>query len=226
MTEESATLAGLLADGLSDDVEPVVGSRHADVPHHPALQAANGVLHGRSTSTLDIQPLRRRPTKASVLEDLNRLIRTDFTREIILVLDTGSGGPTERFKYIPAKAKMDTGCTGNLIRRAVLERAFRSESELIQLLLPVAEDVVFDGVNEQKFLPKHRIEITWHQDRGMDSRKDMFYVVDEAPFDLNLGSARLARDLRRTQRSTLILAGRPRTRSKQAHTRLFDLANS
>ncbi|KAI9666331.1 MAG: hypothetical protein M1821_004266 [Bathelium mastoideum] len=198
-----AAMAQLMADWTTGDTAD--GARQETINDSEAIPAQPN----HST-----EALRKGPNIGAAFQELAKLIRSNFTRDITLVLDAGGDFNANRFKYIPARAKMDTGCDENLIRREILERAVSSSSVLDSLLSRVEQEckIEFEGVEKATFTPKYEITLTWYQDRQMTSRKEKFYVVIDAPFDVNIGSLRLARDF---NSPALALFGRKKTREEK-----------
>src|SRR4051812_25639711 len=57
------------------------------------------------------------------LRELSKLIRTNFTRDVVLVIDISTSVGAPRMKYLPGRAKVDTGCEESLVAYDFLRRA-------------------------------------------------------------------------------------------------------
>ena len=149
--------------------------------------------------------------KKVALYEMAKLMRSNFTRDITIAIQIDAQSMPI---YIPARAKVDTGCDENLVAREVVERSGFTDSELDRLLIPIETEqkITFEGIENATFSPKFQITLTWYQDRQMKSVKETFFVVEDAPFDVNIGLKRFARDFLRSP--ALILASRHKKKGK------------
>ena len=86
---------------------------------------------------------------------------------------------------IHIRAKYDTGADDNFITRDAIKRA--GLGRYVQEV-HYSEDATFYMLNNEEFVPKHRLRITWwKQFRPKKKYSESFYVVPEAPYDMILG---------------------------------------
>lgn len=147
-----------------------------------------------------------------------KLLQSNYTRDITIVVDVGTGVGPDRFRYIPARAKMDTGCDEDMVSLDLLLRAGIKQEDL----KPIDEETGIEFVSVQGLTakPEHEIELTWYQDKSMKIRVSRFYVMREAPFDLLLKSTRLSQEIRSP---SLILAGRRKNKGISCRLILYQI---
>ncbi|RDL37958.1 uncharacterized protein BP5553_05391 [Venustampulla echinocandica] len=147
--------------------------------------------------------------RKDAMQAFAKLIEANFTRDATIIIDKQSGEGPSRFRYIPVRAKMDTGCDDNLISHELL-----TDNGVVEtMLVPNDENKEFMSVQGFRFSPEYQIELTWYQDREMKARQSVFHVVKDAPFDILLGSKRMAMEL---QSPALILANRHKKKAEIA----------
>ena len=142
----------------------------------------------------------------SVGTALQDLIKQDFTRNATIVVDNGTGTLPERLQYAHVRAKMDTGCNDNLITMDLIQKAGIDKSMLSNI--PDDEAIELHGLNNAKCIVLYAIDLTWYQDGDMKMRQSKFYVVEDGPFDMLLGSRRFAQELAAGESPALILTKR------------------
>lgn len=142
------------------------------------------------TLTTDLATRTQRNTVGLALKDL---IKQNFTRNATLVVDSGVGTFPERVRYVHVRAKMDTGCSDNLITMELVEKAGIPTSMLFEI--PEDELVDLQGLEGAKCTPLYEVHLTWYQDGDMKMRESSFYVIKDGPFDMLIGSRRFAQDL-------------------------------
>lgn len=86
---------------------------------------------------------------------------------------------------------MDTGCNGNLVTMDIIEKAGINRPRLLKI--PEHEQVDLQGLEGARCRPLYEIHLKWHQDG--DTKRRPFYVVQEGPFDILIGSRQFAQDL-------------------------------
>ena len=123
---------------------------------------------------------------------LKELIKQNFTRNATIVMDSGVGTYPERVRYVHVRAKMDTGCDDNLVTMELVEKAGIDRSMLLEI--PENETVELRGLEGAKCTPMYETDLRWYQDGDMKMRQHRFYVVEEGPFDMLIGSRRFAQD--------------------------------
>jgi hypothetical protein len=132
-----------------------------------------------STADLNIEQISPKPvfTEAPQLntEFLGDLLKQNFTFDAVLTMLSSS----DEIVKTPIRAIMDTGSEGFLINEAIAHRAGLSES-----VKPVQVPCTLQGLKNMSYDPTHCVKVTWHVPKHMNSREDVFYVVNDAPFDI------------------------------------------
>ncbi len=140
------------------------------------------------------------------LREFAELARGDWTRDVVINVDTGNPGPT-RFVYVPAREKSDTASDLNLIDLDLLEKAGIDKN-----LMKPAPHIEIKGVVEGVTLtPEFQVELSWYVPKGMKSSIANFLVIKNATFDVLIGSRKVTQNLRA---STMITAGRRKTKGE------------
>jgi hypothetical protein len=152
----------------------------------------------------------------------NGIVRVDGsdpkTAATVLVEDpTKEGG--ERFRpvpaavvpYYPARIKIDTGSTEDIVTLDFLDRAGYNMDSLRPI--PKDEQVEVEGLNQVMYKPRFKVNLQWYR-QGESQMNDIpFLVVDQGPFDLLLSSHRFAEEAERR------LFSLPLARSRKKKTR-------
>lgn len=103
---------------------------------------------------------------------------TNFTVDItITILEP------ERVKYVPLRAKIDTACSRNIISIDAISRT-GIQDDAIETM---DQEIVLTGLGEAEHKLKKKIRFMWYLDRGMKSREEDFYIVQDNEFDVILG---------------------------------------
>lgn len=115
----------------------------------------------------------------------------------------GSGSYPERVRYVHIRAKMDTGCDDNLVTMELVTKAGIKKSTLLDI--PEDENIELHGLEGVKCTPLYQVDLKWYQDGDMKMRQQRFYVVQDGPFDMLIGSRRFAQDLGAHEHPALIV---------------------
>jgi len=117
-----------------------------------------------------------------------------------------------RFKYIPTEAqhaagrlKLDSGSDFDLVSREFLALAGGLDGSLVEI--PPHERPEIEGFQGAKYQPSFRTRLHWFREGDHRMQRTNFYVVDNAPFDLLLGSNRFVPEI--TEMARGMLAIRP-----------------
>ena len=141
---------------------------------------------------------------------IKTLIQQNFTRNVTIVVDEGVGTFPKGLKYVHMRAKMDTGCNDNLVTMNTVQKACIDRSLLLDI--PESEKVDLHGLENAECTPLYQIKLKWYQDGDMEMRDSRFYVIQDGPFDMLLGSGRIAQDLDDHGNPSLILAKRKKAK--------------
>lgn len=157
----------------------------------------------RTISTDFASPAKTHGTLGFAMKDL---IRQNFTRNATIVVDKGTGTFPDRVHYVHVRAKMDTGCNDNLVTIDLIKKAAIDLSKL--RAIPGDEEISLTGLDNAKCTPLYETDLTWYQDGDMKMRESRFYVVNQGPFDMLIGSRRFAQDLGSDDHPSLIIGRR------------------
>jgi hypothetical protein len=174
--------------------------------------------HGRDTEESQHRPQSitshsdpRRGRKAA-MQEFSNLIKSNFTRDIRLVVQTSVEQTPWQFKYVPARAKLDTGCEENLVSLELLKANDVHESLLKPI--PGGEETPLDGL-DSTYIPEFEIQLAWYQGHELIKRRSKFYVVNDPPFEILIGMKRFVHDITsdfRMPNPALIIASRSKTK--------------
>ena len=91
----------------------------------------------------------------------------------------------EKGRFVPVRAKYDTGSDANFIPSALVERA-----RLSAILVPLEDDSVnvFVGLNNQEYHPTHMVTLDWCASTMHKTQATKFHVIDDVPYDILLGN--------------------------------------
>lgn len=176
--------------------------------HHHSRDT-EGSQHRPQSVTSHSNP--RRGRKAA-LQEFSNLVKSKFTRDIRLVIQTTVEQTPWQFKYVPARAKLDTGCEENLVSLELLKANNLHESFLRPI--PEGDEILLDGL-ESTYIPKFEIQLEWYKGQELKKRCSKFYVVDDPPFEILIGMKRFGDEFTsdyRMPNPILTLASRSKTK--------------
>lgn len=153
-----------------------------------------------------------RPKYKAAMHELSELIKTNFTRDIRLIIPISAEQTPWQFKYVPARAKLDTGCEENLVSLEFLKSNEVQQSLL--KIIPEDHEIALDGL-DSTCVPEFEIRLSWYQGNELKMRKSKFLVVRDPPFDILIGTKRFVHDFTtdfRMPNPVLVIARRSKTR--------------
>jgi hypothetical protein len=110
-----------------------------------------------------------------------------FDPDPSLVLGTIVVTHEDKPRFVPIRAKYDTGSDVNFIPFTLVERNGLSEF-LVKLKDNTLEDNVFLGLNNQEYVIHHTITLQWSAATMHNVRTTHFHVADDLPYDMVLGN--------------------------------------
>lgn len=154
------------------------------------------------------------------------LLEQNFTFDaVISVLDS-----SDELSKTPVRAIMDTGSEAFMIHEAIVRRA-----KLAGSIQAAEGPSAFRGLNKVTYRSTRCVKVTWHVPKHMNSREDVFHVVEDGPFDilipnvLDIGMRSMEESLPRTSqpsrneeskkksyRKSVLYIGRPWKRSSKS----------
>ena len=120
------------------------------------------------------------------------LSETGFTQSITLILDTqpmedpNAKTTISRQKEVMVIGKLDTASDANLVSYDILIDAGLQEELLIPI--PVDKMVELHGLEGAKCTPEWEVTLQWYRPRDMRRRKEKFYVIKNALFEVLFSS--------------------------------------
>lgn len=129
-----------------------------------------------------------------------------------LVMGTIAVAHESKPRYVPVKAKYDTGADVNFMPIAFLEKHGLSSMQE-ELVEETPGDNVFIGLNNEEYIVLSTVTLHWCASNMHRMRKTKFHVANDMPFDMLLGDPfiqenrtfdpqRIALPLRRKHRSS------------------------
>ncbi|EXJ91863.1 hypothetical protein A1O3_00413 [Capronia epimyces CBS 606.96] len=210
LVDMSAGLAALLADRYD---EAASQSAEAPQPDHIYIDSEDNHDHDHyhmereqeqeKHGLRSVQSQKLKPTlyaKGNVGRNWTELIKQNFTRNATIIVDGGLGYQPRR---VTVRAKMDTGCNDNLITLEVFEKFGMDKSILVE----IPEEDQFDLVMLEgaRCHILYKVHLTWYYDGDMKMRHSDFFVVKTGPFDMLIGSDRLAQEFAEHGRPGLVV---------------------
>jgi hypothetical protein len=134
---------------------------------------------------LALQPLRSLEADDFFVNGTVQLSDPAFEKGMVLVEDeTRNGG--ERFRYKPARIKIDTGSAADFINREYLKRVRYNLADLLEISEGNREGI--EGLNKIIYRPTHKAGVQWYLQGETQVQVASFLVVDSGPFDILLSS--------------------------------------
>jgi hypothetical protein len=206
----SVSASTRLAETLSESPsERRTSSRSNDDGAGPADEQRLQIV--KFIKDLALQPLRSLEADDFFINGTVQLNDRTLERGMVLVEDE-SRTDGERFRYKPARVKIDTGSAADFVTRDYLVRVGYNLSDLREISGSNREGV--EGLNKTIYMPTHQAEVQWYVQGEAQLQVTSFLVVDSGPFDLLLSS----RNFVPLVSSALPLVRAPRKTRGMCHT--------
>jgi hypothetical protein len=171
----SAEIAQLFLDADDDesDKEPVStkdkpGPSYSDErPQTPTFQHQG--------------PTRRKRRLQRFTKDLANLLASDFTRDLLVIVETNSSEPAERFQYVPLRNKIDTDSDGNFISHKILKLYGVNEEKIRAIPEEEQKEREFVMIGGYKLRPQREITLDWYRPKEPKKRQTTFIIAENDP---------------------------------------------
>ncbi|KAK4038338.1 hypothetical protein C8A01DRAFT_37726 [Parachaetomium inaequale] len=178
----SAEIAQLLLDpdGYGSDEE---------VAHNDRANTASGSGTGgtaRSTNQGDhsTSPRNRRGRLQRFNRDLANLLASDFTRDLIIIFETDSTEPSERFQWVPLRNKIDTYSDENFISHKILDKYDVKQGKIREIPEGEQREWELTMLGGYKLKPQREITLEWYRPKDSQKRETTFIIAENnPPFD-------------------------------------------
>lgn len=189
--EMSIAMARMMAEEEDDDeqdyrnlaegvpVEPHRDQAQDGSQEHDGATNASPRKAGRRSAGLRFQAL---------LKDFASLLSMDFTRSLILVLETAGPQDQSRFQYVPVRNKIDTGSDENFISKQLIDKHHMDPSIISEIPVDKLSQRTLAMLNGLTFTPTQEVKIRWHKPQDKKQREDTFIIVESDLFDVLIGS--------------------------------------
>ena len=119
-------------------------------------------------------------------KDIANLLASDFTQDIIVIFETDSAEPWERFQCVLLRNKIDTYSDENFINvnHNILEK-YGAKAERIRAI-PEAEQRTRELVllGDYKLKPEREVTLEWYRPKDTQKRERTFVIAENnPPFD-------------------------------------------
>lgn len=113
--------------------------------------------------------------------DITNLLYSDFTRDLIVVFETDSAEPSEAFRRVLLRNKIDTGSDENFISHRIIER-YWVKAEAIRAI-PASEQTEreLSMVGGYKLKPQREVTLEWYRPKDTQKREGTFVIADNDP---------------------------------------------
>ncbi|KAI1813469.1 hypothetical protein GGS20DRAFT_478137 [Poronia punctata] len=185
MIDISSTMALLMAEG------EMTGRSRGRSINHPAGPGDDGdsiEMDHRPGSTAEGRLRGNVPYM-----DFVTLLHTDFTRDLILVIEVAGRTGLDKFEFVPLRNKIDTASDENFISRKVLQKYDMNMNKLVAI--PDRRERTLEGIGGS-FTPEQEVTLHWHKLQDRQQREGRFIVLDDPPFDVLIGSKQFANECR------------------------------
>ncbi|KAF4949947.1 hypothetical protein FGADI_8548 [Fusarium gaditjirri] len=157
----------------------------------------------------DTRPVREQANRrVAFVSEVQELIANDFTRSLVLVVPNG----TDSFRFVTVRNKIDTGSDENFVNADLLQRHEIDPATITPIPEETREERTLHMLNDFKFTPTEEIRLSWHKPNDMKQRESDFVIVQDAPFDVLIGSKQWQSEVKK---SALLLIGRHKSKEKE-----------
>jgi hypothetical protein len=116
--------------------------------------------------------------------DLASLLASDFTRDLVIIFETNSHEPSERFQWVPLRNKIDTGSDENFISHEILEKHHVKEDKIRAIPEGEQEERELAMLGGYKIKPQREITLQWYRPKDAQMRETTFIIAEnKPPFD-------------------------------------------
>ncbi|KAF2725247.1 hypothetical protein K431DRAFT_290929 [Polychaeton citri CBS 116435] len=180
---------------------------------------------GAGSFTTDRESLADIVTLADEVVTKSMARGTNFDNNPSMVLGTITVTHESKPRFVPVRAKYDTGADANFIPSAFV-KAHGLSSLLEELLEDGSHSNLFIGLNNEEFYIQHTITLQWCASTMHRVRTTKFHVADDLPYDMLLGDPFIQENrIFDPQRVALPLRRRRRNSAQRAEEELLNAAN-
>ncbi|KAG5756345.1 hypothetical protein H9Q72_014445 [Fusarium xylarioides] len=178
---------------------------HRDGTHAPVA--------GPMTEPLE-PPDDTRPVKQYVnrrtafVSEVRELMANDFTRSLVLVIPNGA----DSFRFVTVRNKIDTGSDENFVNADLLQKHEINPATITTIPEETREERTLHMLNDFKFTPTEEIRLSWHKPNDMKQRESDFVIVQDAPFDVLIGSQQWQSEVKKL---AFFLIGRRKSKAEK-----------
>jgi hypothetical protein len=203
-----------MAQILSEEEDDEVDEEDVGVKKGKEPDSASPSTNDRTQT--DSNPVKRRKKQSRFLKDFASLMISDFTRDLVLVIELeGVTGP-ERFKFVAVRNKIDTASDENFISYELLEKHRMDSQKILDIPEEQQRERTLEMLDSFKFVPKKEVKLEWHRLQDKKQRENTFIIVENAPFDVLIGSKQFSSEARQ---SVLFIVGRHKSKGISCHHR-------
>ena len=179
----SSEIAQLLldSDGYESDQETVSQKDNPD-----PMGVDSRAQRPETTSQDDrlTRPRNRKRRLERFNRDLANLLASDFTRDLVIIFETNSHEPLERFQWVPLRNKIDTGSDENFISHEILEKHHVKEDKIRAIPEGEQEERELAVLGGYKIKPQREITLQWYRPKEAQKRETTFIIAENnPPFD-------------------------------------------
>ncbi|KAF5547726.1 hypothetical protein FMEXI_5052 [Fusarium mexicanum] len=132
--------------------------------------------------------------RTAFVSEVRELMANDFTRSLILVIPNGADG----FRFVTVRNKIDTGSDENFVNADLLQRHDINPATITTIPEDTREERTLHMLNDFKFTPTEEIRLSWHKPNDMKQRESDFVIVQDAPFDVLIGSKQWQNEVKKS----------------------------
>jgi hypothetical protein len=131
-----------------------------------------------------MRPRNRKRRLERFNRDLANLLASDFTRDLVIIFETNSHEPSERFQWVPLRNKIDTGSDENFISHEILEKHHVKEDKIRAIPEGEQEERELAVLGGYKIKPQREITLQWYRPKDAQKRETTFIIAENnPPFD-------------------------------------------
>jgi hypothetical protein len=116
--------------------------------------------------------------------DLANLLASDFTRDLVIILETVSTEPTERFQWVSLRNKIDTYSDENFISHKILDKYDMKQGKIRTIPEAEQRERELTMLGGYKLKPQRAITLEWYRPKDTQKRETTFIIAENnPPFD-------------------------------------------
>ncbi|RBR14437.1 uncharacterized protein FIESC28_07673 [Fusarium coffeatum] len=131
-----------------------------------------------------LSPSTKKKMQRAFAADVQELMINDFTRSLVVIIQTKNEDGILVPRFVPVRSKYDTGSDENFVNAEILKKNQIDPTLITAIPGKHQKKRELTMLGSLTFIPKQEVRLSWHKHNDMKQREDVFIIVEDAPFDV------------------------------------------